>query len=168
MILTAHILIGAAISAKFKDPLVIFLLGLCSHFVLDAIPHWEYPLTYKGHIDFDKKNLKNELRRLKKQKTRIVYFYRIATDLPFGILLAYFSILFFTLTPPNLFLFAIGVFGALLPDGISLLYFNFDFPFLEKFQIFHFKVHHDEKINLFWGSIVNILLYIVFILLLII
>ena len=40
MLLTNHVLSGALIGAVVRRPVPAFLLGVASHFVLDAIPHW--------------------------------------------------------------------------------------------------------------------------------
>ena len=40
MLLTNHVLSGALIGAAVRRPLPAFLLGVASHFVLDAVPHW--------------------------------------------------------------------------------------------------------------------------------
>jgi len=44
MILTPHIIVGAVIGAKIKKPFLIIILGFLSHFILDAIVHWDYPM----------------------------------------------------------------------------------------------------------------------------
>ena len=40
MLLTNHVLSGALIGALARRPLPAFVLGVASHFVLDAVPHW--------------------------------------------------------------------------------------------------------------------------------
>jgi hypothetical protein len=40
MLLTNHVLSGALIGAAVRRPVPAFVLGVASHFVLDAIPHW--------------------------------------------------------------------------------------------------------------------------------
>jgi len=40
MLLTNHVLSGAVIGAVVRRPVPAFLLGVASHFGLDAIPHW--------------------------------------------------------------------------------------------------------------------------------
>jgi len=40
MLLTNHVLSGALVGAVTRRPVPAFLLGVASHFVLDAIPHW--------------------------------------------------------------------------------------------------------------------------------
>jgi hypothetical protein len=40
MLVTNHVLSGAVIGAVVRRPLAAFVLGVASHFVLDAVPHW--------------------------------------------------------------------------------------------------------------------------------
>ena len=42
MIITPHLLLGAAIGSKFKQWPVIVVVSIISHFILDRIPHWDY------------------------------------------------------------------------------------------------------------------------------
>ena len=43
MLLTNHVLAGAAIGALVRRPAPAYLLGVGSHFAMDAIPHWGQP-----------------------------------------------------------------------------------------------------------------------------
>lgn len=47
MIATSHLFLGAAIGTLVPDPLIAFGLGLMSHFLLDAIPHFEPGLVLR-------------------------------------------------------------------------------------------------------------------------
>ena len=40
MLVTNHVLSGALIGAVVRRPVPAFLLGVASHFALDAVPHW--------------------------------------------------------------------------------------------------------------------------------
>src|ERR1700733_15135047 len=40
MLVTNHVLSGAAIGAAVRRPVPAFALGFASHFALDAAPHW--------------------------------------------------------------------------------------------------------------------------------
>jgi hypothetical protein len=40
MLLTNHVLSGALVGALARRPLAAFTIGVASHFVLDAVPHW--------------------------------------------------------------------------------------------------------------------------------
>lgn len=41
MTATAHALVAGAIASKFPDPLTASSLAFTSHFIMDAIPHWD-------------------------------------------------------------------------------------------------------------------------------
>lgn len=41
MLVTNHVLSGAVIGAATRRPVRAFVLGVASHFVLDAAPHWQ-------------------------------------------------------------------------------------------------------------------------------
>lgn len=44
-ILSTHAVVGAAIAALMPDhPALAFVSRIASHFAVDAIPHWDYPL----------------------------------------------------------------------------------------------------------------------------
>jgi hypothetical protein len=44
MILTTHAVVGAALASFVPEhPAVAFVVGFGSHFILDAIPHVDYP-----------------------------------------------------------------------------------------------------------------------------
>lgn len=47
MLLTPHILVGAAIGSQFNNLLISAPLAAISHVVLDSIPHWD------PHVDID-------------------------------------------------------------------------------------------------------------------
>ena len=45
MILTTHAIVGGALASLFPThPITAIAAGFASHFVIDAIPHWDYPL----------------------------------------------------------------------------------------------------------------------------
>jgi hypothetical protein len=45
MILSTHAIVGGAIASLFPShPLLVVAAGFVSHFAIDAIPHWDYPL----------------------------------------------------------------------------------------------------------------------------
>jgi hypothetical protein len=49
MLVTNHVLSGAVIGAATRRPVPAFALGVISHFVLDAVPHWG---QWRGHDHF--------------------------------------------------------------------------------------------------------------------
>lgn len=48
MLATSHAIVGAAIANRFDAPIVSFPLILISHFILDAIPHWDIGTNWKN------------------------------------------------------------------------------------------------------------------------
>jgi hypothetical protein len=45
MILSTHAIVGGAIASLMPShPVLAVVAGFASHFVIDAIPHWDYPL----------------------------------------------------------------------------------------------------------------------------
>lgn len=40
MFVTTHVLAGAVIGARIRRPVIAYGLGVLSHFVMDAVPHW--------------------------------------------------------------------------------------------------------------------------------
>ena len=51
MIITCHLLAGAAIVTKIHNPFLSFPLAFLSHYVLDFIPHIEYGTSPRRSID---------------------------------------------------------------------------------------------------------------------
>jgi hypothetical protein len=51
MILTPHIVISGILGSKTQNYFLAALIGLISHYVLDATPHWEYIPDGKTAID---------------------------------------------------------------------------------------------------------------------
>ena len=45
MTLATHAIIGAALATAIPEhPVAAFTAGFASHFIIDAIPHWDYPI----------------------------------------------------------------------------------------------------------------------------
>ncbi|MFA5386381.1 MAG: hypothetical protein WC297_01840 [Candidatus Paceibacterota bacterium] len=122
MILTPHILVGAAIGLKIKNPWLGFLAGLISHLILDAIPHREY-----GQEDSGKKI----------KAMRFSTILKVLLDISIGFGLIY-SV--YVIKPFIINFWAIA--GVILPDIISGLSWQFPnkfFTVLTKFHLFHAK-----------------------------
>jgi len=48
MLETTHALVAGAIAAHTNDPLTAVSLSYVSHFMLDAIPHWDFGTNWRG------------------------------------------------------------------------------------------------------------------------
>ena len=54
MIITPHMLVGAAIGSQSPNLWIAFCLGVVSHFLIDILPHWDY----LDDINFEGSSLK--------------------------------------------------------------------------------------------------------------
>ena len=49
MILSTHAVVGAALASFVPShPLAALVIGFASHFALDGIPHWDYPIKSRS------------------------------------------------------------------------------------------------------------------------
>jgi hypothetical protein len=52
MTATAHALVSAAIAASIPNPAISISLAFVSHFVMDAIPHWDFGTNWRTRTKF--------------------------------------------------------------------------------------------------------------------
>ncbi len=125
MTLTTHAFVGAALATLTTNPVGAFLLGVGSHFVIDAIPHGHYPLISFLRSDDP----------LKPYSRRALV--AIACDFAFAFLLPVF---FFNsiVSLPTLLL---AILGAILPDLLLGLDTYFSSRWSHAFMRFHERAH---------------------------
>jgi len=128
MIITPHMLVGTAIGAYCNNIWAAFCFGLISHYLLDALPHW----------DFLEKVKINNPDHLKK----------IGLDFILGGLL----VLFLTWSSPQKIFILVALVGALLPDCLEVLYNNFNIRWLKHLSRFHHKIHYQKRLC-FWSGL---------------
>jgi hypothetical protein len=135
MILVAHGIIGGAVGSLFpQNPLLAFFMGLLSHFVFDAIPHWHYPInSIKPKADSPKGVFKINW-------GLAIDSFKICLDFFLGFLLA--MLIFGKGDYPNYSVFA-GALGGVFPDAIMLLSFVWRNKIITAFQKFHLYIHTD-------------------------
>ncbi len=135
MILATHVIAGAAIGRLTENPLLAFALGLASHLVLDAIPHWQYELKSKIYSD----NVTEEDMALGGKFIGDIA--RLGLDFFSGIFI---SILAFAgwngFTNPPAALVA-GIAGGVLPDALQFAFWKFKHEPLTSIQKFHSWIH---------------------------
>jgi len=152
MILTTHAVVGGAIMKLMPHhPAIGLFLAFASHFILDAIPHWEYKLS---SYDYNKKEpLKSIIHLNKKFLGDLV---KMGLDGTFGLI---FAIILFS---GNWFLIGLGAIGAMLPDFLQFVYLQIrrePFIALQKFHIWAHSKYEFEKIS-FAGIIPQIVIII--------
>lgn len=137
MILTPHLLIGAALASKIISWPYAIIAAFLSHFVLDFIPHTEYSIL-----------------NIKKRQWRKAFpeIGKVALDFLIGLGLAFLILNFknnLNLNKP--LVFAGGIAGV-LSDGLSLIGIIFPNKISLYWEEFHKKVHilKNKKISKFW------------------
>jgi hypothetical protein len=141
MTLTTHAIAGAAIASIMPHhPLAGFTIAFASHFVLDAIPHWDYRLSSQKS---DSGNRMND--DMVMNKAFFVDLLKIGSDASCGIAL---TLIVFTLYSPHLFWIPmIGALGAVLPDALQFAYWKWRHQPLTTLQRFHLWIHAKNDFN---------------------
>jgi hypothetical protein len=142
MTLTTHAVVGSLVgAAAAANPVAAAFFGLASHFLMDSIPHWDYPLASV------KKDLKNPMND--DMDTSGGAFYldlgKIALDVLLG-----FSIVWLTfhLASSTILIGAfIGAFFAMVPDSFQFIYWKFRHEPLVSLQRFHIYLHAQTKLD---------------------
>jgi|SRR3989344_1059545 len=148
MILTAHLLLGAAVASQIKYLPLALLMAFLSHYLIDLIPHIEYSID-----NISKK-------QWQKSAPDIL---RVILDFLFGILL----ILIFSNNYPIIYM---GALIALIPDSLTIISSILPNKILSKHDQFHRnKIHFlkYKKIPVFWRILSQLLVVITSIILLI-
>lgn len=151
MTLTSHAIVGAVLAASLPaHPVLVSSVAFLSHFVLDAIPHWDYPIQSGSSSG----------RGFEKGKALIFDFGKVAGDAALGFFLTYglfMSGLFYT---EYSFLIFLGAFFSMVPDGLQFLYHVYKSKVLAWIQNIHMTIHSDTKIT---HPVIGPLLQVIFI-----
>ena len=136
MTLTTHAVAGAALTSAFGfNPVIGFAVGLASHFLLDAIPHWDYKLK---SAKIDEKNPLDSDFLINQEAIRDLV--KISFDCLLGFVLAW--LFFDTNGQGNLLALLAGAVGGVLPDALQFVYLNFRREPLVSLQRFHIVIMH--------------------------
>lgn len=101
MLITPHILVGSSIAAATGNYPLIFILGIASHFLLDAIPHADWNIWHHKEENF-KLNRKDYLLVILDLAASLILFLWLVMDKKY-----------------DFFLIAAGCFSASLVDIID-------------------------------------------------
>lgn len=128
MIITHHMLVGAVVGAHSSHLWSAFILGLFSHYLLDALPHWDY------------------LRKVKISNPD--HLKKVGLDFILGGLL----VLFLTWSSPQKLFILVALMAALLPDCLEAFYNNFNIRWLRPLSQIHHKIHFQKRLS-FWPGL---------------
>ena len=135
--LTTHAIVGAAIvSVMPAHPPLAIAAAFASHFLLDAIPHWDYPIRSDSVNPLVAATMKYDRALLTDMLT-------IGADAILGIGLA----LFLLARPSNLALVFCGAGAAILPDALQFAYMRFPREPLITLQRFHSWMHASRSLH---------------------
>lgn len=136
MTLTTHIAIAAALTRPIAHihPALTFIVALATHYLSDAIPHWDYELRAPE---------RDETAHVKKISIRHPKFGRdfikMSLDGTLGLALMWFMIE--PMSFENLTWIGLAVVGGCLPDFLQGVYTILGLKFLEPIHRFHNYVH---------------------------
>ena len=145
MVLGTHTVIGGTLGAVSRaHPIIAFLVGFISHFLLDTIPHWDYKL-----LSSTKRKTDNPLDGdmvLGKEFIRDI----ICIGVDFGIGIIVTSFLFLSgylggeeVLVPLIF----GALGGVAPDFLQFAYMKIRKEPLVSLQKFHIFIHAKKRLD---------------------
>ena len=157
MTLTTHAVVGAAIAGALADkPILAILLAFLSHFILDAIPHWDY--TPRSAVRNPDRPLDNDL------KIGHAFFFDllvIAGDFFLGLFLA--ALVFYS-APAHVVLIALlGAIAAMAPDFLQFVYMKWRHEPMTSLQRFHLASHAKRDLKAYPVAGVTIQLIVILI-----
>lgn len=137
MTLTAHGIVGAGVAVALQShPVLAIAAAFASHFLVDAIPHYDYPIRSASinpkigaPMRFD--------------RALLLDFFSIGTDFALGMVLGT-----FLFGSSDLWsLAAIGAFMGIFPDPLQFVYGHFRHEPLVSLQKFHQWIHTSHHLR---------------------
>jgi len=141
MTLTAHAIVGASIASIVPNhPALGFVLGFGSHFLLDAIPHWDYTL-----VSYKKNNTNPMDGNVIMNKNFVFDLIKTSFDAFLGITAVFilFGILNLNLVSVLTSSLFWGAVGAMIPDALQFVYFKWRHEPVKSLQRLHFWIHNS-------------------------
>ena len=138
MILSTHAIVGGAVASLFPShPGLVAVVGFASHFAIDAIPHWDYPLQSIS-VGPGADN-----RRLRRSRGLLLDLTLIGFDACAGLGLA----IWLFATSATLGVIILGACAAMLPDTLQFLQSLYPHEPLKSLQRFHHWIHAKQKLS---------------------
>ena len=138
MILGTHAIVGGAIASLFPShPVLVAVTGFASHFAIDAIPHWDYPLRAI------KLNPKADNQRLKIDRALFFDLTLISLDACAGLAIT----IWLFATSANIGAIMLGAFAAMLPDPLQFAHSLHPYEPLKSLRRFHSWMHSKKKLS---------------------
>ena len=161
MTLTTHAIVGATLATLVpNNPILGFAIGFGSHYLLDAIPHWTYPVD---SLEKDKANSLNTNMVISKSSYKDLL--KVGADGICGLLFSF--LILGGLYQHDLSMILMGALGGMLPDLLQFCYWMWKPKLLKPLQRLHnwahTKIRIDDKPVLGVLSQLAIIIFVVFI-----
>jgi hypothetical protein len=136
MTLTTHAIVGAALASFLtSSPLAAAAVAFASHFALDAIPHWDYPIASASVQP-------NNTAAMRYDRALLRDILVIGLDALVGTLI---GVALFA-SPSTFWIVLLGAGMAILPDPLQFLYGRFPREPLRSLQRFHVWIHTERRL----------------------
>ena len=141
MTLTTHIIVAAAVAKPLAayNPAFAFLAAFASHYLSDALPHWDYMLSVFKNEE-DKEKIKFQFTK----SSIVANALPPAVDAAIGTLIA--AAIIWPDSPEKLIYLAAVVLGGTLPDILQGAYLA-GARLLKPLQTFHDTIHTKIKLG---------------------
>jgi len=137
MIGTTHAIAGAAIGSLMPThPVAAFVFGVVSHYALDSVPHWDYPL-YSVRVH------KGDCSSMTMRRALVRDFFNVGFDLAVGVIISF----MFFYNPASLIAVCAGLVGGVLPDFLQFVYACAPRTPMKYLQQFHHWIHTSHKLR---------------------
>jgi hypothetical protein len=137
MILSTHAVVGGAFASLIPShPVLAFAAGVASHFAIDAVPHWDYPLR-----SISVKPSAGSAMMLNRFLFRDIGL--IALDACVGLGMA----LWLYASPAAAMAVLLGALGAMLPDPLQIAHKLCPREPLRSLQRFHVWIHTKRRLS---------------------
>lgn len=142
MTLTTHAIVAAAVAKPLASshPIFIFLAAVASHYLADAIPHWDYKLH---SLVEDEGVAKKDI--IFTRATFGLDLMRSALDALFG--LAVVTLLIWPTSLQEWLFVLLTVVGGVLPDFLQGIHYGLRLNFLKPHQKIHDWIHARIRLN---------------------
>ncbi len=138
-----HMVVATAVALPvLHNPAAAFAVGIASHYIVDAIPHWDWPLK-----SLEKKLGESHAASAVNLSVGAISIdmIRLAIDMSIG-LIALSSVLYVGGASWSIVAVLLAMLGGILPDMLQFIYFATRMKLLSHHQNFHDAVHTDWKI----------------------
>ncbi len=141
MTLATHTVVGAAVAAALPNhPILGGISAFASHFLLDALPHWDYRiLSASANPDTPSKLVFDRL--------FLLDLLRIGGDGLLGLAVAATFFLHGDLTQFSSWIWLVGALSAILPDLLQFVYSKYPKEPVAHLQAFHRWIHTSRRLE---------------------